>query len=609
MRRLDRRRRVGGVDVPRIAGLPRMTLLVAALAVPGAAAAQIESDAGLPDESRLLREAATRESVGDFQGAEALLRALLERNATSSGGLFALERVLRAQGRVAEILPVADAYLERSPTAAAPRYLKMRVLVEVDSTEALADEAEAWIGADPRSPDPYREVARVYERAFGPEMALTLLERGRAALDDPSVLALETGDLLVRLDRHDEAVREWSRVIGADGGQVSTLLRRINQLPGNRPALVRPLVEELGRGPTTPARLRAGARIALEVGLEEEALELARRAVPELVEPARRGFLTELSREAQERDADRLALWAFERLRRGADGAEARALDQRIAGAALQLGDTAAALEAQARIAEGLPRGSSERRRALATALRLDDVNEWRGLKRRLDSFRSEYPHAEELDEIASTLSVRFQAEGNPEAATAILEGVDGPRSSLERAYLRLASTDPADARDDFLAAAASLPPDRATEVIQLASLLGSLKGDAARLAARAVILEHQREPDLAVSALQAEIPSHPPAQQPALLGLGARLADQAGLEAEAASFRETLVRGFPEAPESGEAVLSLARYWGRSPETRGQAAELLEALILERPQSPVAPAARRELERLRRPGPDPRSS
>ena len=68
------------------------------------------------EEARLLRAAASRESRGDLAGAEAVLRDLVTRYPTSSGGVFALERVLRARGRVADILPGLVARLrELSP--------------------------------------------------------------------------------------------------------------------------------------------------------------------------------------------------------------------------------------------------------------------------------------------------------------------------------------------------------------------------------------------------------------------------------------------------------------------------------------------------------------
>ena len=88
-------------------------------------------------EGRLLRDAAARESRGDFSGAEELLRQLLEEDPASSGGLHALERVLRARGETARILPAVDTFLEHEPSSSGVRYLKLRLLMELDSLDEL----------------------------------------------------------------------------------------------------------------------------------------------------------------------------------------------------------------------------------------------------------------------------------------------------------------------------------------------------------------------------------------------------------------------------------------------------------------------------------------
>lgn len=80
----------------------RALLICFGLLMVGAPAA---AQAGDPvAENRALQAAASLESRGDYEGAEEVLRALLREHPTSTGGLFALERVLRARGRVAEVL-------------------------------------------------------------------------------------------------------------------------------------------------------------------------------------------------------------------------------------------------------------------------------------------------------------------------------------------------------------------------------------------------------------------------------------------------------------------------------------------------------------------------
>ena len=85
---------------------------------------------------------------------------------------------------------------------------------------------------------------------------------------------MEVGDLLNDLGRIKEAVLEWAAVIGSEGSQVSAVMRRVGEIEEDRETLVLPLLEQLRQPPTTGARLRAGASIALEAGVFDEARAL-----------------------------------------------------------------------------------------------------------------------------------------------------------------------------------------------------------------------------------------------------------------------------------------------------------------------------------------------
>ena len=213
------------------------------------------------DEARLLRAAAAHESRGDFDAAEVALRELLEADPSSSGGLFALERVLRAKGEPEQILPVVDAFLARDATSSGVRYLKLRVLAEFDLLDALEHEAELWFDLEQASEVPYREVARVYERAFGSERALGVLRRGREAAGGDA-LALEIGDLLAAMDDRDGAVDEWALAIGDDGAQSTAIARRVQGLTHGRDDAGRRLVRQRARSDVA-RQLTKGERAGL----------------------------------------------------------------------------------------------------------------------------------------------------------------------------------------------------------------------------------------------------------------------------------------------------------------------------------------------------------
>lgn len=567
----------------------------------GTVLAQVDDS---PLEGRLLRSAARQESQGDLLGAESILMELMQAQPTSTGGLFALERVLRAQSRILDILPVAERYEEIDPEAAAPRMLTVRIYSELGAQDELEAAAEAWLHLSGSTPEPYREVSRALLNVAGPERALAALKRGRKEIGEPSLFALEMGDLLRDVGRVEEAILEWTQVIGNDGAQVSAVTRRVGELKVDDKGLVKPMLDELGRQPTTVARLRAGTRIAIVAGLFEDALRLGRAVLDDLSGQVRRGFLTALAKQAEDEDGARLALWAYEELREQAsDRAETRALDHRISMTALVVGDTARALAAQRSIAESLPESSPDRRRALAENLRLEmmlgSANAWA----LLEEFREEFPKAPELDELAVTLAVQLEGMGDDVGARSLLAGVEGPKSSLERGYLYLASGDVERGKLILRESVSGLVPQDATKIIALLDLLDRLRGDALPIVGVSV-LAHRGSPDLALVELEQVLDDVPEENHPAVLALAARIAGEGGLPEQAARFRTQLIRNFPRAPEVPEATLRLARFRGASAEGVQEAIELLEALILKEPDGAIVPTARREL-RILRGGPE----
>ena len=577
-----------------------LSLVVGLALTAGAADAQLSSS----EESRLLREAARAESAGDYAASVEVLTSLLRERPASSGAIFALERVLRAQGRVSRVLDPIDAFLAVDPVSTGPRYLKLRILLEVDSLAELRSSAESWIAQNPASPDSYREVARVYERAFGGEEALSVLRRGQNGAGD-GVLAVEAGDVLLRLGRPREALLEWARALDGSEAQAPGALRRMVRTGGEHPGLAPGVVRELAVEGASDARRRAAIEIALEARLQPEARRLAEEVAGDLAEPERQGFLNALLRLAEEKDADQLALWTLQQLRRETPrGSRARTLDRQIAVTSLVAGDTVRALEARERYARGLPQRSPERRRALAEMIRLEMATGAPvDLLDRFGAFRQEFPNAPEADPLAVALSERFREEGEPEVAARMLEGVQGPLSARQRAWLALEAGNREGARVNLILTAAGLPATEATSIVQLVGILDRVGEQAAELAGRVSIARHREGAEAAFSLVNEAVHALPPEDQPPLLAMAARLADEIDRQGEAARLRESLAATFPESSEAPEAILQLARYRASTPTGVPAAIGLLEELILARPNSAVVPVARRELERLRASG------
>ena len=553
------------------------------------------------EETRLLREAAARESRGDLEGAERVLRRLLVASPASSGGLFALERVLRTKGEPRAILPAVDTFLAHDPDASGVRYLKLRVLSDLDSLDAVREEGERWMRDQPDTEATYREVARVYERAFGPAQALEVLRRGRSAVHSDDALALEIGDVLAETGKVDDAVTEWAKAAPGRGVDVRTITRRVTALPGGGREAGAALAAQLGRSGDA-ASVRAGASIALELGLGDQALALSRRVAGSLDDRARGAYLSDVARRARDAGLDEVASWAYGELGADADSpAERRQFDQRLVDLSLASGDSAAALDAQRRVVASFTAGSADRRQATARVIELESGSASPDrLTKLLSDFREEFPTAPELDELTATVAGALLARGDADGANAVLAGIEGPRSALQRGYLLLAAGQLAEGRKALLLALPGMPPAQATEVIQFAGLLGRLSPPAADLVAEAGVRAHEGKGDEAAGVLSDAVDQVAEGERPTLLAEAARLADAGDTAAE---LRTRLIHEYPDAPEAAEASLALARWHATTPDGRAEAIRLLEDLVTRAPNAAVAPDARRELERLRKAG------
>ena len=182
----------------------------------------------------------------------------------------------------------------------------------------------------------------------------------------------------------------------------------------------------------------------------------------------------------------------------------------------------------------------------------------------------------------------------------AVLDGIEGPQSGLERAYLMLDMGEIAEGRRALLSVIEGLQPTEATDVIQFVGLLGRLSEEAADVLARAGVLAHRGIVNEAVNLLVDGTDELGAKEHPSLLAEAARIADRGKAFEQGAFIRTRLISEYPEAPELGDAALALARYRARTPDGVEQAIAILEELITTRPNAAVVPDARVELEKLK---------
>ncbi len=549
--------------------------------------------------TQLIRDAARLESEGDLAGAEAALRRLVTSDPTSLGGVFALERVLRAQERVQEILPLLDAFLAQQ-SASEVRGLRLRVLGETGEYEALTEDAESWINEDSRREIVYRLVARAYEPAFGTDRSLEILQRGRSEIGGSS-LALDIGDIHAAVGDLDGAVDEWADAVGPNGSEAQTVQARIENLGAAGQGAARRLVGILG-GAVEPLRVGAAARMAVELELMPEALELTEQYADGLRGRARSSFLEDIARMAGDSGLAEVSTWSYGALREAASSpGERRQLDQRIADMAMQMGDTAAALQAQRRVAESYDPNSEDGRQARAQVIHLEAGSlEADPLRLSFLAFQADFPEAPELDGLAAAVSAALQSRGDSDGAHAVLQGISGPRSALESAYILLESGDIEGGRSTLLLAVSGLPPSEATPIIQLASLLGRISQGSVPILVTAGVRAHRGKGGEAAEGLVSETQNLAASDRAAVLAEAARMATRSGDIDLSVGIRERILMEYPSAPEVAEATLELARHYAGSGRDDDEAMRLLEELIVRDPGSAVVPEARLELERLR---------
>jgi tetratricopeptide (TPR) repeat protein len=553
------------------------------------------------DEVDALHEEEKLEAAGDMAGAERILLAALARDAGSLSALISLERLLRVQGRLSDIVGPVQALLRTDPTSPIGYQMLVRAYSTLDRVPDLQQAAESWIRATPRLETPYREIATVYRQRGDVPTALQVLQRGRERIGREEALSFELGDVYAGLGEAQRAAVEWAHFIGKDASGFNLVQRHAAALPDGGAQLLPLLVDQLTRGGTTPARRRAAATLAVDAGLGVQAEAIVRQVAAGLKGAELQGFLVEVARRADGARLPRLAYWAYAQML-AAGGPEARllAVRSRLAELALAAGDTAAARSQFAVLEQASATGSPERRQALSLRIELAARSgDAAGAARALATFRQEFPDAVELDGVAAAVGNAWLARGQPDSAGQATAGVKGPRSSFVLGRIQLQRGNLGDARNALLAAAAGLRGSDATEAIGLVSLLGRLSPTGGQLLGRAVALTQEGKRKEAVDLLQKAAASLDESDRAPVLDYAAGVADHAGLDADAEALRRQIITVYPRALEAPAALLALGRALSDRPASFEEARQLLEKLVIDYPKSALVPEARRELDLL----------
>lgn len=589
----------------RLAGFAAVVLLAWSGSPPGDLAAQTgahhsggsESERGLA-----VMTAAERQAAGDFAGAEAILRDVLDAEPGALAALVNLEQVLKMQGRHAEVVPFAEAFLRSDGGSGVGYLILLRTHATGTDVAALEGAGKRWIESDPGSEVPYRELADIWVQRGEIGRARATLQEGRRRIGGDA-LALELGMVHARDGDIEAAVSELDRAIGPEARGLVAVRRRLAALPDGGAAVLPALAGVLAGEASTSARGRAAVDLAIGAGLSGVAERAARRLVADMPEAERRQALVEIARRADGSGLRELAYWAYSELV-GMEGVVERslALRARLAGLALELGDSARARHNYEALEAAHAPGSPERRQA--AALRVELTGAESGLDASLDAlaaFRGEFPNAPELDRIAASVASLAIAEGRTETAGELVARVHGPESARVRGRVALMSGDLPRAKRALVEAASGLRGGAATEAIALATLLERLSEASGRLVGEAMGHLEVGRGEAGLRVLLDGVAGLPASDVPPVLDFAAGVADRAGLAVSAEETRRLLIEEHPRALDAPAALLALARSLAASEEGELEARELLERLILEHPRSALVPQARRALHALGR--------
>jgi tetratricopeptide (TPR) repeat protein len=582
---------------------PLLAVLLMAGALPAAAqrpAAGSPAQTDLNSELARIRDATVLESAGDLKGAEAIVIDILNDNPASLTALLTYERLLGVQGRLPDAMPAVDRLIELDPHSVIGHQVRLRVYADLDDAARIEWAAATWIETSPNLETPYREAAVVWRRRHEVARAIAVLEQGRRRIDRPDALALELGDAYADAGDMQRAAAEWARAVGPEGRGFLLVQRRVQAQPDGGARAIPLLVDQLSGGSPSLGRRKAAALLSMDAGLDRRAERLARELAAQVPSTEREQLLVELARRADAAGLYRVAIWSYDEMLSGArEPGSALAIRTRLAELALLAGDTARAADVYRHLEKASVSGSPQRRQAMALRLQLTiREGDLTRAAAELDSFRTEFGQAPELDATAALLATRYLDRGSVADAERVLAGVNGPRSAHVRGRLFIRSGDLARARHELLRAAPQLQGREATESIALAALLMRVSPQGGDLIARAIAADDAERQRLVHDA-RTGTERFPAGERAAVLEFMAAIADGAGLIEDADAIRREIVTRLPRTHEAPGALLALAR---RALGERGSADEaivLLEKLILEYPRSALAPQARRELDRL----------
>lgn len=565
----------------------------------------------LAEESRALALATQMERSGQPGEAERVLIELLASHPTATGALVMLAQLGADRGAPDLVLPYAEAAAERAGyDLATVHQVLIRALADSGLSDEALDRAKAWVSARPTDTAGYGELSSALTRLGRNAEAVTVLVDARAQTGDGDLFAQELAHLHETAGDFAAAALEWLRVLTWGDAGVSAVEAHLNT-PRVDSARVLSFLEEalLGSGVAVTAR-RGGLELALRLGRPDWSRQLVEMLTEQAPFDTRWQLLRKYYLDARDREYVQHARWAAGQLAvEATEDADRLKWEAVEAGLAVEEGDREYAGKAFDRILIASASGSETRRLAVENlvVLRVDlDPNAAEEL---ISIHKSEFPEQEaELAGMVVRLSRAYVRRGDLRAARRALDlapsqPVDASTVATlaaQSGYLWLFEGEVGRARD-HLETAGFIPgadPDQRTEVLLFLDVMDRADSmDVATLGRGIYRLQSGTDPDALMSSVHNWTMSNKDLASAGLLRLAASALVRNHFDAEADTVRLALINVFPQSAEAPGALLALAR---SALSVDPEASRLwLQRLVIDHPESALAPVARRLLSEL----------
>ena len=547
-----------------------------------------------PDSSDPLARAMQAEDKRDYKNAAIAYRIVLQRALApsvndgdqASMALLGLERVWTEAGLQDSIMTVVERVLSVRRADPIARGIQLRSYLTSGHDEAARVAFNEWHRSTPNEAAPYREYARLLLQTGRAKSADTVLADAARQLGNARDFSGEVAQLNVALERWGPAALAFKKAVVEQPWLEHSGIFSLQRVPVALRDTVRLI---LGSAPISlvPRRLLSG----LELAWGEP-----RRAWAALAEVKSDDSTIASWRNFAEQ-VEGAGAWQVARDAWTAvmDKSGDLAAVQRAAHAAIQSNDANGALAL-------IARGSSNRSGAVVAKTLLPvEIAALSELGRPADAQKRIDENKQYLDEglraeLLKPLVGAWLRVGNLEQARLSAANADLSDDDETAGWIALYSGDLVTARKRLVRVDAR----RGTQIEAL-SVLSRTRATSSAALGNAFLSVARRDTAQAVKQFVALADSMSDAA-PALLATAARLEEARGNDAayaRALVLWKRIRATYPKSPEGPEAVFAWALSLARSGETK-EAIEQMETMLVDYPDSAMAPQARRELERLR---------